>query len=239
MMADEAPQNIHQALHAVKSALALHGIGKEGVNKEQHYSFRAVDDVIAKLSELFVAHRINVIPRMVRAGGEQRGTTSRGSPITASFVDAEFDLVSVDDGSFVTFKAPGEGSDMSDKGTNKAMSAAFKYAMVLGFVIPVEGVLDEGDAATPLAETRASGDDEPPPRQRSATGGNEAEAWARRQITDFNAYTATDGKAYDTHVTHPEYIKLKARLKAADEKLWGQVDTAQKAAGDRTDDVPF
>ena len=62
-------------------------------------------------------------------------------------VEAEFDLVSADDGSKHTIRTFGEAMDSGDKATNKAMSAAFKYAAFQAFCIPTEGDND-ADAHT-------------------------------------------------------------------------------------------
>jgi hypothetical protein len=54
-------------------------------------------------------------------------------------VEAEFDLVSAEDGSKHTARTFGEAMDSGDKGTNKAMSAAYKYMAFQTFAIPTEG----------------------------------------------------------------------------------------------------
>ena len=54
-------------------------------------------------------------------------------------VHAEFDFVSAEDGTKHTASTFGEAMDSSDKATNKAMSAAYKYAAFMTFCIPVEG----------------------------------------------------------------------------------------------------
>jgi hypothetical protein len=54
-------------------------------------------------------------------------------------VDVEFDFVSATDGSAHTVKTYGEAMDTADKATNKAMSAAYKYACLQTFCIPTEG----------------------------------------------------------------------------------------------------
>ena len=230
----DASQNIHQAIHAVKSALALHGIGKDRRNADQKYSFRGVEDVINALSELFVAHRINVVPRIVHTESIAR-VTGKGTPMPSSFVDAEFDLVSVDDGSMVTFKACGEGSDMSDKGTNKAMSAAFKYAMTLGFVIPTQGVLDEGDATTPGMEREQSRNDQP-----QQGGAETMSQWLHRHAEAFASFTGPEHeKARVAIVDSSEYKDKKARVQQQSQEAWKKLHDAELAAGQRTDDVPF
>ena len=54
-------------------------------------------------------------------------------------VEAEFDFVSSADGSAHTVRTFGEAMDSGDKATNKAMSAAYKYAAFMTFAIPTEG----------------------------------------------------------------------------------------------------
>jgi hypothetical protein len=62
-------------------------------------------------------------------------------------VEAEFDFVCAEDGSKHTVKTFGEAMDSGDKATNKAMSAAYKYAAFQAFAIPTEGDND-ADAQT-------------------------------------------------------------------------------------------
>lgn len=54
-------------------------------------------------------------------------------------LQVEFDFVSAVDGSKHTACTFGEAMDSSDKATNKAMSAAYKYAAFMTFAIPTEG----------------------------------------------------------------------------------------------------
>jgi hypothetical protein len=63
-------------------------------------------------------------------------------------VESEFDFVCAIDGSKHTVKTFGEAMDSGDKATNKAMSAAYKYAAFQAFSIPTEGDND-ADAHTP------------------------------------------------------------------------------------------
>jgi hypothetical protein len=69
-------------------------------------------------------------------------------------VEAEFDFVAASDGSKHTVKTYGEAMDSGDKATNKAMSAAYKYAAFQAFCIPTEGDND-ADATTPEPVTHA------------------------------------------------------------------------------------
>jgi hypothetical protein len=84
---------------------------------------------------------------MIARECETRATKSGGAMFYVT-VEAEFDLVSTADGSSHTARTFGEASDSGDKATNKAMSAAMKYAVLMTFTVPTEGDND-ADAATP------------------------------------------------------------------------------------------
>ncbi len=57
-----------------------------------------------------------------------------------------------EDGSFVEFPVGGEAQDSGDKATNKAASAALKYAIMQTFLIPTAEVKDsEADPEEPAA----------------------------------------------------------------------------------------
>ena len=65
--------------------------------------------------------------------------SDKGKTLFYITVDAEYDFVAAKDGSLHTVKVFGEAMDRSDKATNKAMSAAYKYACFQTFCIPTEG----------------------------------------------------------------------------------------------------
>jgi hypothetical protein len=64
-----------------------------------------------------------------------------------------FALTSVDDGSTHVVEVYGEALDASDKATAKAMSAAYKSAMVQTFCIPLAGSQDP-DRSSPKVSSR-------------------------------------------------------------------------------------
>ena len=72
---------------------------------------------------------------------------ARGTALFYVTVRCEFDFVSSEDGSKHTVTTYGEAMDSGDKATNKAMSAAYKYACMQAFSIPTEGDND-ADATT-------------------------------------------------------------------------------------------
>jgi ERF superfamily len=130
--------SVYKAINAVQAALAHSGIGKDRRNQQQGYSFRGIDDVYNTLSPLLAKHGLCILPRMISRVCEERAARNGGALFYVT-VEAEFDFVCSDDGSKHTCRTFGEAMDSADKATNKAMSAAYKYAAFQAFAIPTEG----------------------------------------------------------------------------------------------------
>jgi len=148
------PPEVYRAINAVTAALAEDGIPKSRTNPIELYQYRSIDDVLGRLAPLIAEHRLCILPRVI-----ERILTERPSPATPLRVNVmvrvAFDLVSVEDGSVHTVEAFGEALDEGDKGTAKAMSAAYKGAMLQAFCIPVAGT-EDADAGTSKLVTRPS-----------------------------------------------------------------------------------
>ena len=139
-------QNVYQLIAAVSADIARQGISKDRNNAAQGYKFRGIDDVYNALSPVMSAHGLVILPRIVNRTVSERAN-AKGSLLFYVTVEAEFDFVSSHDGSKHTVKTYGEAMDSGDKATNKAMSAAYKYAAFQTFCIPTEGDND-ADAHT-------------------------------------------------------------------------------------------
>lgn len=137
---------VYQAINAVQSDLARVGITKDHRNQSQGYNFRGIDDVYNALSPLMARHGLCILPRVNARTCEER-KNAKGNSLFYVAVDVEFDFVSAEDGSKHTVRTFGEAMDSGDKATNKAMSAAYKYAAFQAFAIPTVGDND-ADATT-------------------------------------------------------------------------------------------
>lgn len=140
--------NVYQAIAAVMAEMAKRGISKDRRTTQgiSGYNFRGIDDVYNALAPLLATNGLVILPRMVGRTCEERVSKNGGNLFYVT-VEAEFDLVSAEDGSKHTIRTYGEAMDSGDKATNKAMSAAFKYAAFQAFCIPTEGDND-ADAHT-------------------------------------------------------------------------------------------
>lgn len=146
--------SVYKAIICVAAELAKEGIGKNRKNDQQGYKFRGIDDVYNELAPLLSKHALCILPRILSRDCVER-TTAKGGAIFYVTVEAEFDFVSADDGSVHTVKTFGEAMDSADKATNKAMSAAYKYAAFQAFCIPTEGDND-ADATTHEIKPKAA-----------------------------------------------------------------------------------
>jgi hypothetical protein len=150
---------VYRAIAAVQGELAKTGIAKDGVNSAQNYKFRGIDQVYGALSPLLAKHGLCILPRIIKRDMHERVTVKewngqrKESVVFYVTVTAQFDFVSTEDGSCHTVQTYGEAMDSGDKSTNKAMSAAYKYAAFMAFAIPTEGDND-ADATTHEVVTR-------------------------------------------------------------------------------------
>ncbi len=137
---------VYQAINAVQGELAQSGISKDRTNSFDNYKFRGIDDVYNALSPLLAKHGLCILPRILKRESVER-ETAKGGALFYVTVEAEFDFVAAEDGSKHTVRTFGEAMDRGDKATNKAMSAAYKYAAFQAFAIPTEADND-ADAHT-------------------------------------------------------------------------------------------
>ena len=140
MTASVAPSvpHVYQAIATVMAKLAKEGIGKDRKNEQQGYKFRGIDDVYNALAPILAENSLCILPRVLSREVTERQTRS-GSPLFYVNVLVDFHFVSAVDGTSHVVAMPGEAMDSADKATNKAMSAAYKYACLQTFCIPTEG----------------------------------------------------------------------------------------------------
>lgn len=133
-MTDANGKQIYTLLSRVMADIGA--VGKDQFNSQQHYKFRGIDDVYNAVQPALVRHGIIPVPT-VDDHQLREVRTSKGNPAAHVTLRLRVDLFAPD-GSSVTASAFGEGLDVSDKATNKAMSGAYKYVLFQLFCIPTE-----------------------------------------------------------------------------------------------------
>lgn len=135
---------VYSAITSIMLELSHDGISKGQTNEHDGYRYRGVDDVYNRLSPLLAQHKLCILPRVLERGMVDR-RDRHGNLLIGVNLKVAFDLVSAEDGSRHVIEVYGEALDSGDKATSKAMSAAFKYAVLQAFCVPVGG-RDDADA---------------------------------------------------------------------------------------------
>lgn len=125
-------------------------IGKDGNNTSQKFRFRSIDQFMNVLYPLFTKHGIFMTTQVLDSAYEMKEVTrANGVAGMNKHVSIRMKYTfHAEDGSFVTSSVPAEGLDSGDKATNKALSAAWKYAVMQTFCVPTEET-EEGDKDDP------------------------------------------------------------------------------------------
>lgn len=121
-------------------------IGKDGVNEYDNYNFRSIDDVYNKLQPVLAKHKVFFVPTVIQSS-EERFQTDKGKSQIRVKLRVKYQIFA-EDGSSIEATVDGEAVDRSDKATNKALTAAFKYLLIQVFCIAVKG-LNDADAESP------------------------------------------------------------------------------------------
>lgn len=136
-------QQILQALCNINKQIKA--VTKSQKNKDQNFMYRGIDDIANELHDLFAANEVIIIPEVLNKDRTER-KSKYGTALFDTSLKIKYTFFSPD-GSSISAIVEGEAMDTSDKGTNKAMSIALKYALLQMFLIPTEEQKDP-DAET-------------------------------------------------------------------------------------------
>lgn len=117
-------------------------IPKSSYNSGQKFHFRGIDSVMEAFQPALIKYGVFYTPEVIEATRSERDSKSGGTLIyTRLRIKYTF---YAPDGTTISAIVEGEGMDSGDKSTNKAMSAALKYALLQVFCVPVDEA-DDGD----------------------------------------------------------------------------------------------
>ena len=138
---------IYSKMLAVKKDIG--SVGKDQKNSGQGWKFRGIDQFVNALHPILNAHGVGILPSVIQHAepkfitNEKTGKVSKQSHVVMKYT------FFAEDGSTVDVVIPSEGVDPGDKGTNKALSAALKYALIQTFCVPTEDMAEaDRDNAT-------------------------------------------------------------------------------------------
>lgn len=98
------------------------------------YAFRGIDDITEAFQPILAENGVFCVPEVLDHSREER-TSRAGGSLTYTCMKIKHTFYA-DDGSSVYATTMGEAMDSGDKSSNKAMSAAFKYAFIETFCVP-------------------------------------------------------------------------------------------------------
>lgn len=131
-MSESNTPKIYKVIPAVMAEVGA--ITKDRKNAQQGYAFRGIDDAYKAFQPLFARLGMFAVPTVLETLREERETKSGGLLLYTSLkVKHTF---YADDGSSIDCVTVGEAMDSGDKSSNKAMSAALKYALLEVFCVP-------------------------------------------------------------------------------------------------------
>lgn len=141
----EATSNIYTAIIGIMNDVPV--IGKDSKNTQQGFMYRGIDAMYNELHGLFAKHGVFVTSEVLDITREER-VSKAGSALIYTVQKVKFTFTHIS-GTSVSSTITGEGMDSADKGSNKSLSIALKYALMQLLLIPTE----ELKASDPDAET--------------------------------------------------------------------------------------
>ena len=131
-------RGIFEAINGVMRDVGA--VGKTQENTFDKYKFRGIDAVMNALYPAMTKNKVFVTPTVLDMQREDRASRD-GKTMMYTVLTVKYTFYT-EDGSSVDCVVVGEAMDRSDKSTNKAMSAAFKYACFQTFCIPTDEMQD-------------------------------------------------------------------------------------------------
>lgn len=123
---------IHAVLHDVM--VDVQAVPKSDRNTQQGFEFRGIDAIINAVGPAFRTHHVVVIPLAVETRYRDV-TTAKDKPARECMVMVTYRFYGPA-GDFLDVQVPGEALDMGDKGTAKAMSVAYRIALIQALCLP-------------------------------------------------------------------------------------------------------
>ena len=131
-------------------------VKKDSKNSAQGFNFRGIDALVNAAHEVFSKHGVFVTTDIVSKQSEVREVTrSNGKIGMDKIVDLTVKYTFyAEDGSNVSSTIASEGLDSGDKATNKALSAALKYALIQTFQVPTQD-MEDADKDSPEIQVKS------------------------------------------------------------------------------------
>ena len=208
---DTSAPMIYSAL--AKANKAIGAIAKGSKNQQQGFMFRGIDDVYNELHAILADCEIFIVPEVVSYDVSERQVRNGVVLFTRATIRHHF---TTSDGSSVTTTVVGEAMDSGDKGMNKTMSIALKYALFQLFTIPTKEEKDPDAKSYDLAQSlqTQTAPQTQPPRQDDS----EYRALVESSMNQLAEASSMDDLK-NRYLSLPEEMKRDRSVKAEAERL--------------------
>lgn len=136
-MSETTKPTVVEALTAVKADVGA--VGKGGYNKQQNYPFRGIDAVISAVSPALIRHGVVVAPVATTVSYGTVEVGQKRTPMGHCTVVVTYRFHGPGD-DHMDVTVPGEAMDSGDKATAKAMSVAYRIALLQALSLPTDDV---------------------------------------------------------------------------------------------------
>lgn len=204
MSTEAKTPKIYEAL--INANELVGAISKGNTNQQQGFKFRGVDDVYNRLHPILAKCGIVIVPEVVSYEVTERQARNGVMLYTRATIRHHF---TASDGSSVTTLVVGEAMDSGDKGMNKAMSIALKYALFQLFTIPTDEDKDP-DATTHELVPQATQATTSPDYQSKVEGAINELAKASSLDELANIFRSLPKEMQDDRSVKSEATRLKA-----------------------------
>lgn len=143
------------------------GVAKRDRNDHQKFMFRGIDAVVNAVGPILRKHQVIVVPNVEHVTYDTV-QTSTGKPATACRVLVTYTFYAPD-GSSIDSRVAAEAWDAGDKAAPKAMSVAFRTALLQALALPTDEA--DPDSQTYVRDNH-QGQAPPPQQQRPASSGS-------------------------------------------------------------------
>lgn len=187
--------NLTEAIAAITAKLPAIGKDQKADPRQGGYAYRGIEDITKVLQPLLAEHGVVFLPQVM--GYEVREILVNDKPWTDTILTVAYQLRH-SSGDVAEVRVVGIGRDNSDKGANKAMTQAFKYAILQVFCI--SDPKDDADKGSPAGGKRTK--EEPRTREAPTLNGHATEHQLAAMGTLFTELGITDRAQRLTMVSH-------------------------------------
>ena len=146
------PTDVIGSIAAVMAELPAIGKDSQASSQQGGYAYRGIEAITSEAQALFARYGVVFAPRVVSSRVEP--VTVNGKPWTDTFLEVEYQVYGPGgrDDSITIGPLLAIGRDNSDKGANKAMTQAFKYALLQ--TLCISDKKDDGDQVSHATDSR-------------------------------------------------------------------------------------